>query len=111
MRIHLPIFVLLVLGLMVVQREWSDDWPAPVTREVFSPSRDFFVRVVPGKSIGDTVGFRSAPKGPHVTAEFYRREQDRSYRLTATVTLLNPVAPAEFFVTDKGFLITLDKLA
>lgn len=29
-------------------------------------------------------------------------------RLSATVTLLNPVAPMEYFVTDGGFLMTLD---
>jgi len=30
------------------------------------------------------------------------------YGLGATVTLLNPVAPVEFFVSDQGYLITLD---
>ena len=35
-------------------------------------------------------------------------ENDRSYRLAATAPLLNPVAPVDFFVTDRGFLITLD---
>jgi hypothetical protein len=28
--------------------------------------------------------------------------------LTATASLLNPVAPVDFFVTDRGFLVTLD---
>ena len=77
-------------------------------REVFSPSRAYFVRVIPGASYGDTVGFSGSAKGPYATAEFYRREKDRSYRVAATASLLNPVAPAEFFVTDSGFLITLD---
>jgi hypothetical protein len=86
----------------------GDDWPAPVIREVFSPSRSYFVRVLPGKSLGDTVGFSGAAKGPYATAEFYRREEDRSYRLKATAALVNPVAPVEFFVTDRGFLIILD---
>jgi hypothetical protein len=63
---------------------------------------------VPGKSFGDTVGFSGTAKGPFATAEFYRLEKDRSYRLAAAASLLNPVAPAEFFVTDRGFLITLD---
>ena len=77
-------------------------------REVFSQSRAYFVRVLPGKSFGDTVGFSGTAKGPFATAEYYRLEKDRSYRLAATAPLLNPVAPAEFFVTDSGFLITLD---
>jgi hypothetical protein len=54
------------------------------------------------------VGFAGAPKGPPATAEFYKQEKDRSYRLAATAPLLNPVAPAEFFVTAGGFLIALD---
>jgi hypothetical protein len=79
-----------------------------VIREAFSQSRTYFVRVVPGKSVGDTVGFSGATKGPFASAEFYRLEKDRSCRLVATASLLNPVAPAEFLVTDNGFLMTLD---
>jgi hypothetical protein len=58
----------------------------------------------------DQGSFQSVPilLRPRTSAEFYRLEKDRSYRLAATATLLNPVAPAEFFVTDGGFLITLD---
>jgi hypothetical protein len=96
------------LGLTLLSPSPADDWPAPVIREVFTPSHAYFVRVVPGKSVGDTVGFSGAAKGPFATAEFYRQEKDRSYRLTATASLLNPVAPADFFVSDNGFLITLD---
>ena len=99
---------LLVLALTVFPGAQGDDWPAAVVREVFSPSRAYFVRVLPGKSFGDTVGFSGAAKGPFATAEFYRLEKDRSYRLAATAPLLNPVAPAEFYVTDNGSLITLD---
>ncbi len=100
-----PILMLVLIGLPAAL---ADEWPAPVIREVFSNSRAFFVRAIPGKSVGDTVGFSGAPKGPFATAEFYRQESDRSYRLAITITLLNPVAPAEFFVTDRGALITLD---
>lgn len=86
----------------------ADDWPTPVIREVFSPSRAYFVRVIPGKSFGDTMGFKGAAKGPYATAEFYRVDKDRSYRFAATTSLLNPVAPVDFLVTDDGFLMTLD---
>jgi hypothetical protein len=75
---------------------------------VFSPSRNHFVRVIPGKSWGDTMGFRGAATGPYAVAEFYSLGKDRSYRLAATTTVLNPVAPVDFVVTDDGFLITLD---
>jgi hypothetical protein len=86
----------------------ADDWAGPQVREVFSASRDHFVRVTPGKSLGDTVGFAGAAKGAYASAEFYRRQADRSYRLIATAPLLNPVAPVEFFVSNEGQLVTVD---
>jgi hypothetical protein len=86
----------------------ADDWPAPQVREVFSASRDHFVRVTPGKSIGDTVGFAGASKGQYATAEYYRRQGDKSYKLMQTATLLNPVAPVDVFVSNDGRLVTVD---
>ena len=87
---------------------FADSWAAPAVKEVFSKSRDTFVRVTPGTSVGDTVGFAGSEKGPYATAEFYRRRPDRSYALTNERVLLNPVAPVDFFVTDLGYLATLD---
>ena len=75
---------------------------------MFSASRDHFVRVIPGKSVGDTLGFAGAPKGDYAAAEYYRRQPDKSYRLTATATLLNPVAPVDVFVSNAGRLVTVD---
>ena len=86
----------------------ADEWPSPQSREVFSKGRDHFVRIVPGESWGDSFGFAGAPKGPYAKAIFYHRQSDGSYSLGATVSLLNPVAPVEFFVSDQGYLITLD---
>jgi hypothetical protein len=86
----------------------ADSWPAAQTKEVFCGSREWFVRVVPGTSIGETVGFAGAARGPYARAEFYKRNADRSYRLVKEITLLNPVAPVLFLVTDRGFLITFD---
>jgi hypothetical protein len=86
----------------------ADDWPAPRVKEVFSESREYFVRVLPGESVGDTFGFGGEKKGRYALAEFYRRAADRSYRLIAEATLLNPVAPVDFFVADSGHLAALD---
>ncbi|MDZ4866121.1 MAG: hypothetical protein SGI91_02260 [Alphaproteobacteria bacterium] len=99
-------FVLALWATAFVAR--ADSWPGPVVDEVFSASRDYFVRVVPGESLGDTFGFASAKKGKYATAEFYRREADRSYRLTGTATLRNPIAPVSFFVANDGRLATVD---
>lgn len=99
---------LVLLVLLFAAPPMLDTWPAAQIKEVFSESREWFVRVTPGKSLGDTVGFASSPKGPYATAEFYRRGADRSYRIVAERTLVNPIAPAVFFVTDHGYLVTLD---
>jgi hypothetical protein len=100
--------VLVMLAMAGVAASSADQWPAPQTREVWSQSRHYLVRVIPGTSIGETVGFRGAPTGRPATAELYRRASDRSYRLAWTVSLLNPVAPIDLFVTDRGYLVTLD---
>jgi hypothetical protein len=96
---------LLWLTTMAVR---ADDWAAPQTKEVFSASREYFVRVTPGESLGDTFGFAGQKKGKYAAAEFYRRHQDRSYRLVIEVVLLNPMAPVEFFVSNDGRLATID---
>lgn len=88
-----PLFVFL---LAAASHAGADDWAAPRTREAFSESREYFVRVIPGRT------------GRHALAEFYRRDAQRSYRLTAEATLLNPVAPVEFFVSNDGHLATVD---
>jgi hypothetical protein len=98
----------LIVSAVSVHRTDADSWPTAQIKEVFSASREWFVRVTPGTSIGDTVGFAGAPKGKYAHAEFYLRASDRSYRLTKEITLLHPVAPVLFLVTDRGYLITLD---
>ena len=86
----------------------ADSWASPRVREVFSESREYLVRILPGESFGDTLGFAGEKKGKYATAEFYRRAKDRSYQLVAEATLLNPVAPVEFSVADNGHLLTID---
>ena len=96
-----------VLGLLPVGAG-ADSWPGPVVLNRFSESGDFFVRIVPGRSVGDTWGFKGAPKGPYATARFYALQADRSYRLVSEVSLLNPVAPVDALVTRRGYLVTFD---
>jgi len=99
----------LLLGLMIFGNPaQADSWAGPVTKEVFSASREHFVRVIPGESLGDTYGFVGMKKGKYAAAEFYRRAEDRSYRLVAEVNLLNPIAPVEFFVSNHGHLAAVD---
>ena len=104
-----PAVAVALIALATVQpHPRADSWPSPQVKEVFSASRDWFVRVTPGLSIGETVGFAGAAKGKHATAEFYRRAPDRSYQLSREISLANPVAPVLFLVTDRGYLVTLD---
>jgi hypothetical protein len=86
----------------------ADSWAMPQVREVFSASRDHFVRIVPGDNLAEVVGFGGSAKGKDAVAEFYSRYPDRSYRLMHTVTLLNPVAPVDAFVSNDGRLVTVD---
>jgi hypothetical protein len=58
----------------------ADTWPAPQTRNVFSKDGSHFVRIVPGSSWGDVVGFRGAETGDYARGLFYALQADRSYR-------------------------------
>ena len=108
MAAALRLLTLLLLTSLFAAPARADSWAAPTVTEVFSASRDHFVRITPGKSLGDTVGFAGSDKGPYAAAEFYARQPDRSYRLMHSATLLNPVAPVRFFVSNDGRLATVD---
>ena len=99
---------LLLLLALTAPVARADSWPGPVTKEAFSASREYFVRVIPGESLGDTYGFIGMKKGRYASAEFYRRAEDRSYRLVAEASLLNPIAPVELFVSNEGHLAAVD---
>jgi hypothetical protein len=86
----------------------ADSWPGATITETFSANRDWFVRVTPGTSVGNTVGFAGSPKGAFATAEWFSRTSDGGYRIAARTTLANPVAPVQTFVTDHGYVVTLD---
>ena len=61
--------VALMLAAAVPAPALADQWPGPMIRELFSQSREYFVRIRPGESIGDTYGFAGAEKGGYATAE------------------------------------------
>jgi hypothetical protein len=106
--IRCALALLALAAALVTPQARGDSWAAAQTREVFSGSREYFVRVIPGESLGDTFGFAGAKKGRYASAEFYRRAPDRSYQLVAEATLLNPVAPVDVLVADSGHLVALD---
>lgn len=86
----------------------ADDWPGPKQTQVFSENGERFVRILPGESVGDTVGFAGGPKGRYALAELYQRQPDRSYTLVADIELVNPVAPVDALLSNTGALITFD---
>jgi hypothetical protein len=86
----------------------ADDWPAARAFVVFSESAAYFVRFVPGESIGDTYGFAGAAKGRYATGLLYGLQPDRTYKLIREITLVNPVAPLAALVSDAGHFITFD---
>jgi hypothetical protein len=89
-----------VLCLCLAQYLRADDWAGAVTREVFSANRSYFVRISPGESLGETVGFAGAKVGKHAVAEFFHVQTDRGYRLEREIELLNPITPVDFFVSN-----------
>jgi hypothetical protein len=100
----LPILLLALLPRLVI----ADDWPGPQVTNVFSPDGAHFVRITPGSSLGDTQGFEGAGKGAYARGAFYEQRPDGSFRIVADVELLNPIAPVDALVTDRGELITFD---
>jgi hypothetical protein len=86
----------------------ADDWPGPQPRMVVSSDLQWSVRIIPGSSHGDQVGFAGAPTGPYARALFHARQPDGSLRQLADVPLANPVAPVDALVTRRGELITFD---
>jgi hypothetical protein len=100
-------FVFAVLALMPSSVR-ADDWPSPQSQVVFSADGRRFVRLVPGTAWGDAIGFAGARKGAYARGQFYALQGDRSYRLVADVALLNPVAPVDAILTNRGELVTFD---
>jgi hypothetical protein len=98
------VVMLTVLPCSVV----ADEWPAAKVQQVFSGNGLHFVRIVPGEGYGDTVGFKGSKTGAYARGEFYEREPDRSYKLTADVALQNPVAPVDLLLSNRGYLLTFD---
>ena len=104
-RLGAALLALVLLGGSVAG---ADDWPAARVFAVFSDNGRYFVRFVPGESVGDTVGFSGAPKGQYATALLYALQADRGYRLQHEITLTNPVSPLAALVADDGAFITFD---
>lgn len=86
----------------------ADDWPGARIATVFSEDGTRFVRVIPGESFGDLVGFRGSKRGAYARALYYQIQPDRSYRLAAESSLLNPVAPVDLLLSNSGYLIAFD---
>jgi hypothetical protein len=99
--------VTLMVLVVLASSVRADQWLRAEVREQSSPNGQFSIRVVPGDSLGDVVGFSGSPKGKFATAEWYKSTNGNREKLR-TITLLNPVAPVDFLVTDFGALITLD---
>jgi hypothetical protein len=98
----------LVCALLFASAGLADGWPAAAVQPVFSENGRYFVRILPGENVGDTVGFKGAPSGRYAHAEFYARRANRAYELVSDTALQNPVSPTDALVTNSGFLVTFD---
>lgn len=87
----------------------ADSWAAATPKVVASPDGETLVRVEPGESLGDTVGFAGAGKGAFARATYYRRNTDNgNYEPARTISLDNPVSPVDTYLNNAGILVTLD---
>ena len=86
----------------------ADRWPPPKETAVYSRSKEYLVRVIPGKRTGRADASSVVPEGEHARAKIFRRTKGGAYMLSGEMTLVNPVAPVDCFVSDNGSLVTLD---
>lgn len=100
--------LLLPLALAAANVARADSWPNAVAMGVASRDGKTVVRVQPGTSIGDTMGFAGAARGPYAQASYYRAEGDDKFSRYQAIILLNPVAPVFIAVSNAGELVTLD---
>ena len=102
--------IIATITLLTILPCWAvaDEWPAAKVQHVFSGNGLRFVRIVPGEGYGDTVGFKGSKTGAYARGEFYEKQPDRSYTLTADVVLQNPVAPVDVLLSNRGYLLTFD---
>ena len=99
----------IALGILLTPGgDWADSWAGARPFQVFSESGKYFIRLIPGDSIGDTVGFAGARKGKFAQALFYALQADRSYKLLHEIRLQNPVAPVDLLLSDIGYFIAFD---
>ncbi|TKB52850.1 MAG: hypothetical protein E8D50_08635, partial [Nitrospira sp.] len=103
-RIIASVVMVLLLPCLAL----ADEWPAAKVQQIFSGNGLHFVRIVPGEGYGDTVGFKGSKMGAYARGEFYVKQPDRSYKLTADVALQNPVAPVDLLLSNRGYLLTFD---
>ncbi len=87
----------------------GDSWAAATPIAVASPDGDRLVRVEPGDSLGDTVGFAGANKGSFARATYYfRNEAEDTYNPIRSIDLKNPISPVDVHLNNAGVLVTLD---
>ena len=102
---HRPVLWLVLV--LLAFRAQADSWGPAAVQARASTNGQLVVRIIPGTSMGDVVGFAGEPKGTHATAEWHRFN-GTSFDKVATATLLNPLAPVDLEVTNEGVLVTID---
>jgi len=80
----------------------------PIVSDITSPSGKYLVRVYPGNYTGDIDGNITVPGRDHARATYYNLGGKQKRKPTREIVLENPIAPASYFVTNKGSLVTFD---
>ena len=97
------------LFLLSMSNANADSWASAQPIAAVSDDTNWLVRVVPGESIGDVYGFAGEPTGPYAEATLFQYDEVmKDYSEIRKFRTQNPVSPVEIFVTNEGWLITLD---
>ncbi len=96
-------------GVLFAVMTLADTWMPPRTVTVHSPSETFIAQVVPGDS-GNPANYDQAitNRAHNASARVSARQLNGTSHLLWEGKLVNPVAPADVYVSDAGNLVTLD---
>ena len=96
-------------GVLLAAMSQADTWMPPKPVTVFSPSKTFIAQVLPGDS-GNPADYDQAMtnRAHNATARVSARQSNGTTHLVWEGKLVNPVAPADVYVSDAGNLVTLD---
>ena len=106
---HFQIIFFFIINISFCFSTFADSWVTVTSKTAVSDDGNLLVRVEPGDSWGDLVGFQGANIDKYARASYYRRDETKDiYEKYLEIGLPNPVAPDDILINNEGILVTLD---